>query len=306
MFPASSQKTLDSFIIEGGNEDERTFLKNSDYYNVWRFDYRLYRDIINFARRKRIPVIGLNLERQIVAEVFRSGGTDGLEEAVKRSLPEDRDLDMAGYTERLSFMHTIHQQGDHGSGDESGFIQAQGLWDETMAENIAAALRKWPNHKVIVLAGTQHTRKDSGIPPRVARRIPVSQASVLNITSDGAPANLEQVADIFFFSEEAVLPELPKIGIVLTPEPNGGSEFLEITEISPHGKASEAGLRVGDKLTKINGFEVKSTADLRIAMLDNVPGDTIDVAIIRDENGRNKEMVLGVELTAQPVPAAHP
>ncbi|MGW8193366.1 MAG: ChaN family lipoprotein, partial [Desulforhopalus sp.] len=306
MFPASSQQALDDYMVGNIDMDERSFLRNSDYYNVWRFDFRLYRDIISFAKRRRIPVIGLNLDRQIVAEVFRSGGTDSLEEGVKRSLPLDRNLDMAGYTERLSLMHTMHQQGAHGSGEESGFIQAQGLWDETMAENIATILKRLPNHKVIVLAGAQHTRKDSGIPPRVARRVAVPQASVLNITHDSTFGDLDKVADFFFFSDEAALPELPKIGVVLNTETAKGSDLLEITELSPHSKASEAGLRVGDKLTKVNGFAVKSMADLRIAMLDTKPGDKIEVAVIREEKGRKEEMVLNVELTASPVGPVHP
>ncbi|MFN2355695.1 MAG: ChaN family lipoprotein, partial [Desulfopila sp.] len=155
MFPASSQAALDRYTLSGEDVDERTFLKESDYYEVWRFDYRYFRDILNFARKNSLPVIGLNLDRQITSEVFRMGGTDTLSQEVRETLPLDRNLDMPGYGERLSFMYLVHAQGSHGSGAVSGFIQAQGLWDETMAENIATFLTAHPEYQMVVLAGSE-------------------------------------------------------------------------------------------------------------------------------------------------------
>lgn len=305
MFPTSSQPVLDKYISGSDEIDEPTFLKQSDYYNVWRYDYRYYRDIINFAKRHRIPVVGLNLERQIVSEVFRNGTTDTLEEQVLNSLPKDRDLDVAGYTDRLSVMHDIHMQGNHGSGGESGFIQAQGIWDETMAENVAALVQELPDHTIVVLAGAQHTRKDSGIPPRVTRRVSVPQASVVNISSDHIPTNLTQLADYYFFSAPASLPEQPKIGVVLSSETDSG-EPLTIIQFSPHGKAEEAGLRVGDVLSKVNGVAVADMTDLRIAMLDTREGDRIDIAVTRQNGNSGQERLFTVELTIPPKMPPHP
>ena len=71
MFPASAQPALDKYTLSDQEVNERTFLKESDYYNVWRFDYRFFQDIFNYARRHHLPVIGLNLDRQIVSDVFR-------------------------------------------------------------------------------------------------------------------------------------------------------------------------------------------------------------------------------------------
>jgi aminopeptidase N len=306
MFPASSQPILDQYTQSGGEMDERTFLKESDYYNVWKYDYRFYRDILNFAKKHQIPLIGLNLDRQIVSEVFRTGGTDSLSKEVLESLPADRDLDMDGYAERLSMMHGVHMQGNHGSGAASGFIQAQALWDETMAENITSFLTEQPDFRVIVLAGSQHTRKDSGIPPRVARRLQVKQASVLNINNNSSPGNLERVADYYFLASGEELPETPKIGIVLLPQTAADNNTLIISSISPHGKAAAAGLLKGDVLKEINGFPVTNMADLRIAMLDTKAGDTIDIKIFREENGQSQEISLNVELTNPPASEPHP
>ena len=182
MFPASAQPALDKYTLGGEEVDERTFLKESDYYNVWRFDYRFFQDILNFARKNHLPVIGLNLDRQIVSEVFRSGGNRQSDQR-GTGLTADRTAIWIcrATVSDFQLMHDVHMQGSHGSGAASGFIQAQGLWDETMAENITTFLTDHPDYQMVVLAGSQHTRKDSGIPPRVARRISVQQASVINI-----------------------------------------------------------------------------------------------------------------------------
>jgi uncharacterized iron-regulated protein len=300
MFPASSQPALDKYTLSSEKIDERTFLKESDYFNVWRFDYRYFRDILRFAGKNKLPVIGLNLDRQIVSEVFRSGGTDSLAKEVQKLLPTDRKLDMPGYGERLSLMHSVHMQGSHGNGAESGFIQAQGLWDETMAENIVAFLSRQPEYQLVVLAGSQHTRKDSGIPPRVARRLPVEQASVLNIHGDSPPTDLKRVADYYFLAAPAELPPSPQIGIVLEPRTEDGRTRQTISQLSPHGKAGAAGLREGDILQEVNGYPIADMADVRIAMLGAGAGENIDIKVIRKKDGEPRELHFRVELTTPP------
>ncbi len=306
MFPASSQPALDRYTLDDKKMDERTFLKESDYYNVWRFDYRFFQEILNFARKNSLPAIGLNLDRQVVSEVFRSGGTDSLTREIQDSLPIDRDLDMPGYSERLSQMHDVHMRGSHGSGAASGFIQAQGLWDETMAKNIATFLTSHPDYQMVVLAGTQHTRKDSGIPPRVARRIPVQQVSVVNISDEDAPGNLAQLADYYFLAVPAELPASPKIGVVVDEQTKNKQSFLKISQLSPHGKAAAAGLLEDDIVTEVNGFAVSDMADLRIAMLGTSEGQTIDVRIKRSVGSQEQELLFHVILTIPPTGQAHP
>jgi uncharacterized iron-regulated protein len=306
MFPSSSQPALDKYTLSGEEVEERAFLKESDYFNVWRFDYRYFRDILIFARKKQLPVIGLNLDRQIVSEVFRSGGTDNLDKKVQALLPVDRNLDMPGYGERLSFMHALHKQGSHGSGAKSGFIQSQGLWDETMAENIVTFLTERPDYQLVVLAGSEHTRNDSGIPPRVARRLPAKQASILNIYNGSAPANLEQVADYYFLAAPAELPEAPQIGVVLDTETKNEHTFLKISQLSPHGKAAAAGLLEGDIVREVNGYPISDMADVRIAMLGTNIGETVDVKVVRTKSGENREHLFKVELTVPPAQQPHP
>lgn len=309
MFPASSQTSLDNYTKKGSTMDEKTFLKQSDYYNVWSYDYRLFRDIFQFARSKHLSVRGLNLDRSIVSEVYRNGNIDSLSEEVKSQLPLDRNLDLTGYQQRLELVHNAHVNGSHGQGSSSGFIQAQGLWDESMATNIVSFLQDYPDYKMVVLAGNQHTRKDSGIPPRVAARIAVDQASLINIYEDAVPTDLTTTTDYYFFADNSNLPETPKIGIVLNPTTeNDAQRGLIIDQISPHGKAGEAGLMEGDLLIAINQHPIEDMSDLRIAMLDSKEGDLLDIEVLRGKD-KKEHHAFQVELTISrmsSMPMGHP
>ncbi len=302
MFPTSAQPVLDRYILGDKSMSEREFLKESGYYKVWRYDYRLLRDIVNFAREKKIPIIALNLEQTIVSEVFRSGGTDSLSSEIKASLPRDRDLDMHGYSERLRQVHAQHLQGNHGRGLSSGFLQAQALWDESMARTIAEYCGAHPQQRMVVLAGNQHTRKDSGIPPRVQRRLPLAQASVINLYDSKQTGDIGEVADYYFLASPQELPEIPKIGVVLASDTREGRAVIKISELSPQGKAAAAGLGVGDILEKINDNSITDMADLHIAMLDTKKGDTIMVKIRRPVDGGEQVLDIPVELTPPSAP----
>ncbi|SDO39431.1 ChaN family lipoprotein [Desulforhopalus singaporensis] len=303
MFPVTSQDALDSYILAQDSIDEAAFLRQSDYFNVWRFDYRYYRDIINFAKKNKVPVIGINLDRQIVSGVFRDGDTDGLDPQVLASLPKTRDLDIAGYRQRLEAIHNIHQSGGHGSGFFSGFIQAQGLWDETMASNISNYLKQNPTTRIIVLAGAQHTRKDSGIPPRVARRLSVQQASVVNISGDSFGAFAPGLADYFFISEAAQLPQLPKIGVVLVSEEND-QMVLKVDSVLGGSGAEHAGLKKNDILIELDGRQIHDMIDVKAAMLDKDGGETVAITVLRSSREIKFNVELRPELPARP--AGHP
>ncbi|MDD3813006.1 MAG: ChaN family lipoprotein [Desulfocapsaceae bacterium] len=306
MFPQSSQVALDAYI----NDDtisEREFLRASRYFEVWSYDWRYFRDIINYARIYKLPVIGLNLERKIVSKVFADGNTDSLNAEQKMALPEDRNLDLPGYTERLDVVHGLHSQNQQeGKGMLAGFIQAQAIWDETMAERTATFLTDHPTTRMVILAGAQHTRKDSGIPPRVASRIEVRQASVVNLSAGDTGEDLHQTTDFFFLAAPVDLEPVGKMGLMLAEMQEGGKKGLKINDISPLGKASQAGVLKNDILIAINNTTISSMEDVRIILMDKQAGEHVKVRIQRQDGQQTEEKEVELELSNLEMPKSHP
>ena len=309
MFPKSSQQALDAYLTKQPDIDEAAFLRASRWFEVWRYDWRLFRPIFNFCRREKIPVYGINVDRKIVSSVFSKGNTDGLNDDQLKAIAPERDLSIEGYVERLSAVHGFHVESPHGkSKGIAGFVQSQAIWDESMAENITELLEQNPEKTVVVIAGSQHTRKDSGIPPRVARRTKVSQASVINLYASNSPADPSIQADYFFLSEPLILEAKGKIGIMLDPvKKKDGEEYLRISGLSHAGKAKEAGIREEDIIATINGQPARNMEDIGILMMDAKAGNILKMTVKRkDKDGEPQEIEISVELSDMTKPANHP
>ncbi len=309
MFPVSSQQALDHYILEK-TIDEASFLRDSHWFDVWRYDWRLFRPIFNFCRSANIPVHGINVDRKIVSAVFGSGHTDDLSPEQQQSIAQQRDLDLAGYVDRLRTVHGFHDQSPHGKGKGlAGFVQSQAIWDESMAENIVKILEEHPSTTVVVIAGSQHTRKDSGIPPRVLRRKAVEQATVINLYAANAPTDPAVEADYFFMAAPSFLLPKGKIGIMLSPEKDENEiEFLRISDLSHTGKAKDAGIQKDDIILSISGEAVKNMEDIGIVMMNSRAGDKLQMTVSRVQQGEDapKEIIIEVELSDLSKPAGHP
>ncbi|MDX1775729.1 MAG: ChaN family lipoprotein [Desulfobulbales bacterium] len=273
MFTRQSQPVLDRYIA--GELDEKSFLRESHYYTTWRYDYRLYRDIINFARYNTLAVVGLNLEKDIVSLVFKGGGPGSLDEEDAANLPVDRKLDEPGYLERIETAFIMHADQKQ-NGNFNGFLQAQALWDETMAETIAGYLTNHPDKRMVIIAGQGHVDRINAIPPRVGRRLPVSQSVVIN--SSGSAAD-SQIADFIFFSPPASLPPFPLLGVVL--EDTDDEEGVLVAKLSSTGQAKDAGIKEEDIILAIDSAPVNDVEDIKIEMLYKEKSESVNVRIRR-------------------------
>jgi uncharacterized iron-regulated protein len=78
-------------------------------------------------------------------------------------------------------------------------VQAQVLWDETMAEKIAQFVKANPDYQVVVLAGKGHIIYGYGIPSRVERRLGVGNVKVRSVllnSSENHPLSADRpIAD---------------------------------------------------------------------------------------------------------------
>ncbi|MCP4363941.1 MAG: PDZ domain-containing protein [Planctomycetes bacterium] len=305
MFPRTSQPVLDGYI-NGTIATEEDFLRLSDYYEVWGYDYRMYRNIINYAKAHRIPILALNLDKKIVSTVFRKGSTDELTPEQQAEAAQDRDLDLAGYQERLAQIHALHKEQDEKN--FGGFLQAQAIWDETMAESITDYLRLHPEKKMVVLAGTGHVYKDSAIPARVSRRMPGRQSVLIPNNGQVTGSKKGWQADYLMFTEEVALPPAGKIGILLKEEEKSADRpsRVKIIGISPLGKAEKAGLEKDDIILSVNNAPVATIGDLKIALLDKKPGETIQLNIARKETLLDIKVELSNMEKAAMMPTGHP
>ncbi len=311
MFPHSSQQALDDYI-DGKIEDEKEFIKASRYFKVWGYDYRMYQDIIGYAKKHRIPLVALNIDKKITSQIFRQGSLDNLTEEQIQKIPPQRDLDVPGYRKRLQQVHSMHNSSPHGSSFD-GFIQAQAIWDETMAESVVKYLTAHPDRRMVVIAGTGHVYKDSAIPKRVARRMPgIKQRVVVSASVADTGTEQGKQVDYLMYTEPLDLPPAGKIGIVLNEvEDEKLGTRMQVVQLSPHGKAGKAGIKKDDLILALDGSEVHTIEDLKLGLLNKTAGDKVTLKVLRKHTLLpDKTLEIEVELSGLSpramMPAGHP
>lgn len=285
IFQRPFQKALDEYIA--GEITEKEFLKASEYFKRWRFDYNLYREIVDFAKANGIPVVALNTDSDIVRKVSQ-GGLDALSEEERGEIPPDMDMTDEAYRRRLMEVFKMHRNA--GRKDFENFYQSQILWDETMAHSVAGFLKENPGHQMVVLAGVGHVAWGSGIPKRAQRLTGKDYAILVNANVETIE---EGVADYVLFPEPLEPPKAPVLGVMLVKADRG----VKVEEVKPHSAAEAAGLKKGDIIVSADGIEVGEVADIKVALFDHDEGDKIDVKVLRRRflAGR-KEMELSVTL----------
>ena len=162
MFHTGYQEELNQWVR--GELDLDDFIKV--YYENWDLAWLLYRDIFLYAREHQIPLIALNIPRQIVRKVAQQGFASLSPEDMAQ-LPLGITCDVT--PEYEDFIQKVF--GWHGRRNNSfnNFCEAQVLWDTIMAINILNYNELNPDMKIVVLAGDGHAWKP-GIPRQVKMR----------------------------------------------------------------------------------------------------------------------------------------
>ena len=269
MFQKPFQKALDDYL--SGSINERNFLRASEYFKRWKFDYNLYREIIEFAKAKGIPVIALNLSEEIIKKVSE-GGLDALTKEEREEIPQDMDMYDEAYKDRLKKVFVMHERSRIKNFDY--FRQSQILWDETMAHSIAQFMNNNTDYQMVVLAGEQHIVYDSGIPKRTFRLNGKDYATLIN----GVAEELDKdMGDFVLFPTPMTPPVSPKLGVFLK-EQEGR---VKVEDLLPESIAFRAGLKKGDTVVSVDDWKVESVEDVKIALFDKKDGDKINVKVIR-------------------------
>ena len=162
MFQADNQRQLDDWVE--GKMTEQSF--KAAYASNWSYDWSLYRDIFIFARDNRIPMIALNIPKEIVFKVARQGFAS-LTPEERKNLPSGVTCDLnSPQTEFLK--KTFQEVFKHEANGKAfaHFCEAQAVRNSGMAMIIANDQKRHPGRKLVALAGTWHAVKH-GIPERL-------------------------------------------------------------------------------------------------------------------------------------------
>ncbi|WP_428560498.1 MAG: ChaN family lipoprotein [Solidesulfovibrio sp. DCME] len=150
MFPAAAQGLLDGYVA--GTEDEKALERAFNAY--WGQDWESYREVLRACRELGLPLVGLNVPREIVRKVAREG-FEALTPQERGALPVvgcrvDREYE--------AFLRRV--AGDHGPGLAfRTFCEAQLVWDTAMAVAARDYLAANPGKLLVVVCGATHAWK---------------------------------------------------------------------------------------------------------------------------------------------------
>ncbi len=302
MFSRSQQPALDRWIA--GELSEKAFLRESRWFENWTMDFAYYRDLLNFARERRIPIVALNADKNLV-RALRGKTLDQLSAEEQVRLPK-LDLDDPYHRGLVAAIFGDHR---HKGMHLDGFVRVQTLWDETMAESMVRYLES-PSGKemhLLVIAGGNHVNYGFGIPRRVFRRLPVSYLLIGGREIDIPADKQDRLMNVtlpefpmvpFDFLAFLAYEDLPKtgvrLGVVIEPAPSGPG--LLIKDVGPGSNAEKAGLKQGDLLIALDGEALRDPFDLVYAVLQKQPGSRGELQVRRQD----KAFTIDVLFTSSP------
>jgi len=258
------QPVLDDYLA--GRITEAQMLDRTGYFDRWRFDYRLYRPIIEFARAEGIPIIALNAP----VELTRKIGQDGLASLPaheRASLPAEYGPVPDDYRARVKSAFDAHPP--QGQSFEH-FLEVMQTWDETMAQTAADHLAAHPGRRLVVLAGSGHVMYGDGIPDRLARRTGIHGVRLLvGAEFAGEP----DVADFIVLSQEKALPPSGKLGAFL----DSSGKSVTVQGLVDDSPLKPLGIGEGDVIVAIDDIPTPTFADLKLVLLDKAPGEKVIV-----------------------------
>jgi uncharacterized iron-regulated protein len=269
-FQAPYQHHLDDYLA--GRIDETEMLRRTEYYERWRFDYRLYRDILRYARAEGIPLVALNAPSELV-EAVSERGIAGLTAGQRAQLPDRIAPPSAAYERRLRQAFAMH--GHLPEERLRRFMEVQSVWDEYMARRGAAYLARNREKTLVVLVGSAHVLHDSAIPQRLRRHLAVDDAVIVTAPFDPLPG---VEPDYVLAARDLELERRGRTGMTLRDDRQG----VTVEEVEPRSGAHKAGIQAGDRILRIGAEPVNALSDVRLALTDGTPGTRLSLLLRRD------------------------
>ncbi|WP_299878874.1 ChaN family lipoprotein [uncultured Cocleimonas sp.] len=290
------QAALDDYIA--GRINELQMLRKVEWYKRWKYDFRLYRPIFDYAKANKIPLIALNIPYEVTKRVSKDG-IKGLSNKDRALLPKTLDRSNKDYEARLKSVYSMHSHGvNNNSKAFENFYDAQLAWDEGMAFAASKYLKKDSKRKMIVIAGSGHVINREGIPARLDRllgqqmgkhsAVILSKSSIDNMSDKGEQPSSKN-ADYLLYSPDVKLPPAGLIGISMDDSKKG----VKVGSVIKKGAAEKAGIKANDVIVAINNQTIKETSDVSLWRLDKKPGDKATVKLLRNNKVLLKTLVLG-------------
>jgi uncharacterized iron-regulated protein len=282
MLPRRAQPALDRWVA--GQTSEAEFLKESNWRSVWGFDPALYLPILHFARMHRLPMVALNVDRELVAAVGRGGWS--AVPAEKREGVGDPAPAPTAYLDRLGETYSAHDRGNSArpAPDDPNFrrfTDAQLLWDRAMAEALAGA-RRSTGALAVGIIGAGHLEWRHGVPHQLAA-LGIPDSLVLMPWNGNQPCQelSRGVADAVFGMAATAADERPswrpRLGVSLASAEDG----VRIESVVGDSVAAAAGLQAGDIILTAAGTDTREVRELMDIVRRQAPGTWLPLSIRR-------------------------
>ena len=176
MFERDVQDVLDAYLA--GDVGEEEFLATARPWPRYHSDYR---DMVELARERGIPVIASNVPRRLAAVLAKTGSLDEISEADRQWLPEETWAPHGSYRDK--FMETMKEAAAAGMPVDpdrmEDMYRAQCLKDDAMAESIAYWLDAHPGARVLHVQGDFHGTDRLGVAEKLSRLRPSIRVAVV-------------------------------------------------------------------------------------------------------------------------------
>jgi len=306
MFKRPHQEILDKWT--NGEISEKDLLYSTDWDYEWGYDYNHYKEIMDFIRDNKIPVVAMNITKGF-GKTIRTKGIEGLSEEEKKNLPEIDTTDVyhRKYLERIL---KSHGHGDIGmSGFFENFYQVQCAWEDVMADSIAEYLSspQAKGRKLLVFVGGGHIIYHFGIPKRVYRKnylpyitIETYEKRTLNPDNDHPLFASDIPLQPADYVKVVQLPEPKKTKVVLgvmirnLPENETEEEKIDkdkkelkykvvMDSVRADSPAGIAKMQAGDIILSMDGEPINRVFDVIYNVRQKNDGDTCQIEILRGE-----------------------
>lgn len=237
MFETDVQGVVDEYLQGQITEDH--LLASGRAWRNYKADYR---PLLELAKELKIPVIAANAPRRYVNRVGRmgKGSLDSLTADAKRFLPPLPYAEASPeYTEKFNkFMEEMKKEAAKRTPsakpaesksppepprDPRWQLEAQSLWDASMAFSIAEALLRSPSSRVVHVNGSFHTEKRLGILDHLSRYRPNTRTLVVTMRAEKSFPNwdsekLASAGDFVIVTDPSLSQPPPKAAAPPKPE----------------------------------------------------------------------------------------